>query len=863
MLANRVREYTATTGTGDVTLGGALPAHITFDDAFDVGDAVTYVIEDGDNYEIGTGTLVSADTLSRTTVGETLVDGTYVKTGAAAINLSGNARVFCAATADFLLDPTEAADVITEVTPGAGVTVDGVTLRDGAVLIDGTTAIDANRNAFLNGVAAEGMVSITDTTPTLKFIDTDSANATHQLSSVAGVLSLDVDLNNVAGGSAFKLRFDGNDRVDIDGSGNINTTGAINTNTSLAVDTGAQLANPGLFFRHANFAGSSSNFITVNRDTEDMGFFVNDQFVLQLRANRNADFYGDANFAGDVSVGAAHIDQPFEVHGTGSRRFYVRDDGVVAWNPQAQGGELTWDTNKAIIKANANADYLILRGGGVTENLTLDDLGNTTAGGDVNVAGNVTLTDNSKVLSGNILNFRYIRRPTNTGDLSISAGDDFNRGANLLMYGGEHPTLANDFYIRANGSTLLAWDNSAGYWNFQNNDITTTGSITMSQLHGDSDTGALDIYGGTGTSGANILLYAGSHATQANDILLRTGGTTRLAWDNSGGYWDFSNHSAYGLNNIRTADGTAATPSHSFTSDTDTGVYLASANTLGFVTGGTTQWIVSNTGDLVANSATLIRKNSNTSSLTITGGITGAQGSAITVYGTTGTFAGDIDFASSGNSKLIYDASADHWDYRSNDIIGVNNLTIAGNAFFKNTAIKDFGIEGTSTTGTVLYGGGTNAGSFGANIQMYAESHASAANDMSLRGGSTAWLYWDNSLRVASLTGDLAVGGMLNLGTPTELTISSGVITVTKSFHTVDTEGDAATDDLVTINGGSHGDILILSIATGFRIPTIKHGTGNIRLKDGVDFVPTSVDDTIELIFLGTRWCELSRSINT
>ena len=58
--------------------------------------------------------------------------------------------------------------------------------------------------------------------------------------------------------------------------------------------------------------------------------------------------------------------------------------------------------------------------------------------------------------------------------------------------------------------------------------------------------------------------------------------------------------------------------------------------------------------------------------------------------------------------------------------------------------------------------------------------------------------------------GVIISGGMLNFGSPTELTIASGVITATTSNHTVDTESNNATDDLDTINGGTEGDILHL-----------------------------------------------------
>ena len=51
----------------------------------------------------------------------------------------------------------------------------------------------------------------------------------------------------------------------------------------------------------------------------------------------------------------------------------------------------------------------------------------------------------------------------------------------------------------------------------------------------------------------------------------------------------------------------------------------------------------------------------------------------------------------------------------------------------------------------------------------------------------------------------------LNLTDSTELTIASGAITVTQSYHTIDTESDAATDDLDTITvAGGEGDVLVI-----------------------------------------------------
>jgi hypothetical protein len=70
----------------------------------------------------------------------------------------------------------------------------------------------------------------------------------------------------------------------------------------------------------------------------------------------------------------------------------------------------------------------------------------------------------------------------------------------------------------------------------------------------------------------------------------------------------------------------------------------------------------------------------------------------------------------------------------------------------------------------------------------------------------------------------------LNLTDPTELTINAGVITKTQGFHTVDTESDAATDDLVTVNGGVTGDMLVLSGASDTREVRVTR-TGNVRFQ--------------------------------
>ena len=114
-----------------------------------------------------------------------------------------------------------------------------------------------------------------------------------------------------------------------------------------------------------------------------------------------------------------------------------------------------------------------------------------------------------------------------------------------------------------------------------------------------------------------------------------------------------------------------------------------------------------------------------------------------------------------------------------------------------------------------------------------------------------------------AMTGSLNFNGQdanavnwLNFDDSAELTISAGAITATQTFHRVDTEADAAADDLDTINGGSDGRILVLRAENGGRSVVIKHNTGNIQTYSGADVTLNETYMPVLLIYDGTltKW---------
>lgn len=91
-LLNRAKMATSTTGTGTVTLGAAVTGFLSLSEAGAVdSNTYPYLIEEGDDFELGSGTYASSGTtFSRDSVTVSKISGTA---GTSKMNLTGNATL--------------------------------------------------------------------------------------------------------------------------------------------------------------------------------------------------------------------------------------------------------------------------------------------------------------------------------------------------------------------------------------------------------------------------------------------------------------------------------------------------------------------------------------------------------------------------------------------------------------------------------------------------------------------------------------------------------------------------------------------------------------------------------------------------
>lgn len=240
-------------------------------------------------------------------------------------------------------------------------------------------------------------------------------------------------------------------------------------------------------------------------------------------------------------------------------------------------------------------------------------------------------------------------------------------------------------------------------------------------------------------------------------------------------------------------------------------------------------------------------------------------------------------------ANFTLDQSASNTNNAINQIKdSTTDLDIDSGTLFVDKSSNRVGIGTSQPSGKLEISGGSfncnNAGTKSLEYNPYAQTITSAGATLNFTGTDVTFLTdvlvaKQNTQRVGIGTtqpqSKLHVEGIISSYGSSSLNIvddsgsiitsnnnSEGNITVTHNYHTVSHGATNNTNNvnLININGGVDGAILVLKQTSNDKDIKLIDNTGNLRLVD--DFQMNNGNDTITLIKSGSNWFEISRSNN-
>lgn len=367
VVKDRVQETSTTTGTGTLTLLGAVTGYQTFSSAIGNTNTTYYAITNGSEWEVGLGT-VGAGTLSRDTVLESSNSGSLVNFS------SGAKNVFCTYPAEksLYLDASGnainlGAASVTSLSDSGNLTFTGTGNR---ITGDMSNATVGNRIMFQTSTSSTftsvGIIpSAASNTSALDCYNTnDPANASRfSISCTSADARLITTLNGT--GSYLPMTFytGGSERMRIDTSGNVgigtsspaqklDVTGAVN---SVQARFG-NVAGRGLELSTAILTGTNDAISVLNAKGGTKGTLV---FQTDTTERMRIDS------SGNVGIGTSSPSTKLQVNDTIT---IGTADKAIQW--------LNSGTALADIRADSSSNLIFRNTSSYTERMRIDSSGN-------------------------------------------------------------------------------------------------------------------------------------------------------------------------------------------------------------------------------------------------------------------------------------------------------------------------------------------------------------------------------------------------------------------------------------------------------------------------------------------------------
>lgn len=388
---DRVREVTSTSGTGTVTLSGAVPGMRTFASAFEEGQGLWYCIEDQTTgaWEVGQGAYTA---------------GTVVRSSVLASSNSGSLVNFAVGVKHiFAVIPAEAVTTAVAITGGtiSGVTQVNVVSGDKTALAVGEGS-GGNSGLYFGATGATaGAIWSQQVTPSTTNFSLKTNGSTTQLNgSTSSLLSVGntTIVNATSAGAAVTGTLGISDNTTVTKS-SASTVGFTATNSSVATAAAAG-------FTASNGTNTSAYFGTQGTGYSTYGV---------LQANRTGIYSSHAagifiasdNASGSVNIGVGAAAPSVGVFSTGGVTIAgaTRTDSLNVNTANQQGAVVEIrgaDTAAVIVKSSGNSQGLQMFASNADSTAYIRNFYNAALGIGVNNTDQLTVSSTGLVVTGDL-----------------------------------------------------------------------------------------------------------------------------------------------------------------------------------------------------------------------------------------------------------------------------------------------------------------------------------------------------------------------------------------------------------------------------------------------------------------------------